>query len=483
MSINEHDITTFIAREARRYFPELYDTDGPRDFTVTDIADISACTRDMQDTLPCWNGFEEPTRQLAGTPAGALTPRDIASIRAEFPILKERISGRPLVWFDNAATTQKPLVVIDRLRDFYLHENSNIHRAAHTLARAATASYEEARRRAAELIGAPSADNIVFVRGTTEAINLVAGSYGPLAVAEGDEILVSELEHHANIVPWQLLCQKTGAKLRCIPVDDAGQIDMTAYRRLLSRRTKIVAVAQVSNVLGTVAPAAEITALAHRVGAAVLLDGAQAVSHTPVDVVDLDCDFYAFSGHKMFGPTGIGVLYGKTALLEAMPPYQGGGNMIEAVTFEESQYKKPPHRFEAGTGNIADAVGLGAAAAYLLNLGLRRIGAYESALVEQASEALREIPGLTLIGEAPGKAGIVSFDISGYDSDNIAARLDREGIAVRAGHHCAQPVLKRFGLEKAVRASFAVYNTTEEVDRFVRTLRHLTADTLIFPAI
>jgi cysteine desulfurase/selenocysteine lyase len=258
---------------------------------------------------------------------------------------------------------------------------------------------------------------------------------------------------------------------------------MTAYRRLLSRRTKIVAVAQVSNVLGTVAPAAEITALAHRVGAAVLLDGAQAVSHTPVDVVDLDCDFYAFSGHKMFGPTGIGVLYGKTALLEAMPPYQGGGNMIEAVTFEESQYKKPPHRFEAGTGNIADAVGLGAAAAYLLNLGLRRIGAYESALVEQASEALREIPGLTLIGEAPGKAGIVSFDISGYDSDNIAARLDREGIAVRAGHHCAQPVLKRFGLEKAVRASFAVYNTTEEVDRFVRTLRHLTADTLIFPAI
>jgi cysteine desulfurase/selenocysteine lyase len=471
MTINERDMTAFIAREARRYFPELYRDDDPAPPRPAAPAAIR----------PVWNGFESP---LPARPVTYnLTPRDIEAIRSDFPILRETVNGRPLVWLDNAATTQKPACVIGRLCDFYLRENSNIHRGAHTLARAATESYEQARQRVAALIGAPSTDTIVFVRGTTEAINLVAASYGQMAVSAGDEILVTELEHHANLVPWQLLCRRTGAVLRRIPVDDAGQVDMAAYRTLLSPRTKIVAVSHVSNVLGTVAPVAEMTGMAHRAGAVVLVDGAQAVSHMPVDVSAIGCDFYAFSGHKMFGPTGIGVLYGRQALLEAMPPYQGGGSMIDRVTFEESRYKPPPHRFEAGTGSIAAAVGLGRAASYLSEIGVGRIYRYEYALLNRAADALRDIPGLRIIGNAAEKSGIVTFDIAGYDSDDIAARLDREGIAVRAGHHCAQPVLKRFGLEKAVRASFAVYNTPEEIDYFAETLRQLTGGMRIFPAI
>jgi cysteine desulfurase/selenocysteine lyase len=449
MIINELDITAFMEREARRYFTGL---------------------------------FAEPGVTSQQPPS--LSPADIDAIRSDFPILGETVNGRPLVWLDNAATTQKPACVIERLSNFYRHENSNIHRGAHTLARAATESYEEARRYVAAFIGAPSPDTVVFVRGATEAINLVAGAYGASVLLPGDEVLVSELEHHANLVPWQLLCRRTGAMLRKIPVDDQGQLDMAAYRRLLSHRTKIVAVAFVSNVLGTVAPIAEITALAHRAGAAVVVDGAQAVCHLPVDVVALDCDFFALSGHKMLGPSGIGVLYGKASVLEDMPPYQGGGNMIDDVTFEESRFKPPPHRFEAGTGSIADAVGLGQAAQYLSALGLQRIRNYEHTLVEHALEALRSIHGIAFVGVPTGEiAGVISFNVSGTDGEILAAGLDREGIAVRAGHHCAQPVLRRFGLEKAVRASFAVYNTHGEIDCFARALRRLTSDTLIFPAI
>jgi cysteine desulfurase/selenocysteine lyase len=473
MIINDQDMRAFIVQEARRYFPELFEEWSQTAATPAQPAPVPQTGR---LNPPVWNGFTDlPALQaLSGdTVRRSLHPRDLAAIRSAFPILKEQVNGRPLIWLDNAATTQKPLCVIDRLRDFYLHENSNIHRGAHTLARAATESYEAARRRLAAFIGAPSPDTIIFVRGTTEAINLVAGAYGPTAVSPGDEILISQLEHHANIVPWQLLCRRTGAVLRSIPVDDSGQLDMAAYRSLLSRKTKIVAVAHVSNVLGTVAPVAEITALAHREGAAVLVDGAQAVSHLPVDVVQLDCDFYAFSGHKMFGPTGIGVLYGKASLLETMPPYQGGGNMIDAVTIEESRFKAPPHRFEAGTGNIADAVGLGQAAVFLSEIGMARIDRYERALVRYASESIRNLPGLTILGQADDKAGIVTFDADGHDNEAIAARLDRAGIAVRVGHHCAQPVLKRFGLVKAVRASLAVYNTPEEIDRFAGVLRQL----------
>ncbi|MCK7574936.1 MAG: cysteine desulfurase [Chromatiales bacterium] len=403
---------------------------------------------------------------------------NVATIRRDFPILAERLHGRPLIWLDNAATTQKPQAVIDRLANFYAHENSNIHRAAHTLAARATEAYEHARSTVARFLGASSPEEIVFVRGTTEAINLVAQSWGRQHIGEGDEIIVSHLEHHANIVPWQQLAIEQGAKLRVIPVDDHGQILLDAYQRLLTPRTRLVSISQVSNALGTVTPVREVIELAHAAGARVLVDAAQSVSHLPVDVQALDADFLAFSGHKVFGPTGIGVLYGKADVLESMPPWQGGGNMITDVTFERTLYQHPPSRFEAGTGNIADAVGLGAALEYMELIGRERIAHYEHELLLYATEALQQVPGLRLIGTAPDKTSVLSFVLEGHRPEEIGEALNREGIAVRAGHHCAQPILRRFGLEATVRPSLAFYNTHEEIDTLVQAVRRLAHRTV-----
>ena len=395
------------------------------------------------------------------------------AIRRDFPILAEHVHGHQLVWLDNAATTQKPQEVIDRLARFYAHENSNIHRAAHELAARATQAYEDARGTVASFLGAPSSEDIVFVRGTTEAINLVAQSWGRTYVGSGDEIVLSCLEHHANIVPWQLLAEERGATLRVIPVDDSGQIILDEYRRLLTDRTRVVAVAHVSNALGTILPLREIIGAAHGAGAAVLVDGAQAVSHMPVDVRELDADFYVMSGHKVFGPTGIGALYAKPDVLDSMPPWQGGGNMIRNVTFEHTVYQPPPTRFEAGTPSIADAVGLGAALEYMERIGRANIASYEQELLGYATRALEAVPGLRLVGTAPDKAAILSFVLDGYRPEDVGSALDSEGIAVRAGHHCAQPILRRFGLTATVRAALALYNTHAEVDLLATALHRL----------
>jgi cysteine desulfurase/selenocysteine lyase len=398
---------------------------------------------------------------------------DVQAVRRDFPILKERVNGQPLVWFDNAATTQKPQAVIDRVAYFYEHENSNIHRAAHELAARSTDAYEKARDTVAKFMNAPSSSEIVFARGTTEAINLVAQSWGRQHIGAGDEIVITWLEHHANIVPWKQLCDATGATLRVVPVDDDGQVLLGEYQKLLNSRTKLVSFTQVSNALGTVTPAGEMIEMAHRVGARVLLDGAQSVSHLRVDVQALDCDWFVFSGHKIFGPTGIGVLYGKAELLEAMPPWQGGGNMIEDVTFEKIVYQPAPARFEAGTGNIADAVGLGAALEYLLKIGIDNVARYEHELLVYAMDALRSISGLRLIGTAAEKTSVLSFVLEGHSNQDIGVALNRAGIAVRTGHHCAQPILRRFGLESTVRPSLAFYNTHQEVDLLVSTVRRI----------
>jgi cysteine desulfurase / selenocysteine lyase len=397
-------------------------------------------------------------RSLGDTSCVAVRPQppfDVHAIRRDFPILQERVNGRPLVWFDNAATTQKPRAVIERLSYFYAHENSNIHRAAHELAARATDAYEGARESVRRFLNAPDVHEVVFVRGATEAINLVAKSWGRQHVGEGDEIIVSHLEHHANIVPWQQLCQAKGAKLRVIPVDDQGQVLLDELRKLLNARTRLVAVTQVSNALGTVVPVKEIAALAHAAGAKVLVDGAQSVSHLRVDVQDLGADFFAFSGHKVFGPTGIGVLWGRREVLEDMPPWQGGGNMIADVTFEKTVYQGLPNKFEAGTGNIADAVGLGAALDYVQRLGLDAIARYEHDLLCYGMHQLAAVPGLRLVGTAPGKASVMSFVLAGYTTEQVGRALNDEGIAVRTGHHCAQPILRRFGLEATVRPSLA----------------------------
>jgi cysteine desulfurase/selenocysteine lyase len=400
-------------------------------------------------------------------------PFDVQAVRRDFPILNEKVNGRPLVWFDNAATTQKPQVVIDRLSSFYHHENSNIHRAAHELAARSTDAYEAARETVAHFINASSPNDVVFVRGSTEAINLVAQSWGRTNIGPGDEIVVSWLEHHANIVPWQQLCQEKGAVLRVIPVDDTGQILLSEYQKLLSHKTKLVAFTQVSNALGTITPAQEVIELAHRTGAKVLLDGAQSISHIKVDVQTLDCDWFVFSGHKIYGPTGIGVLYGKPKLLEAMPPWQGGGNMIEDVTFEKIVYQPAPARFEAGTGNIADAVGLGAALEYVQKIGIDNIARYEHELLAYATELLSRIPGLRLIGTARDKTSVLSFVLKDLSTADIGAALNKEGIAVRSGHHCAQPILRRFGLESTVRPSLAFYNTYDEIDWLATVVRKI----------
>ncbi len=422
-----------------------------------------------------YNFLELDLRPLSSPTRGAAAfPLDPETIKRDFPILQERVNGgKRLVWLDNAATTQKPLSVIERISDFYKHENSNIHRAAHALAARATDAYEAAREKTRRFLNAPSVRDIIFVRGATEGINFVAQSWGRANVKEGDEILVSHLEHHANIVPWQQLCAQTGAKLRVAPVDDDGQIILEAFEKLLGPKTKIAAFTQVSNALGTVTPVAEMTALAHKHGVCVLVDGAQSVSHMPVDVQAIGCDFFVFSGHKVFGPTGIGAVYGRDAVLAKTPPWQGGGNMIADVTFERTIFNGPPERFEAGTGNIADAVGLGAAIDYVEQLGMANIGAYEHGLLEYATAKMLAVPGLRMIGTAREKASVLSFVLEGKDTVEVGKALDAEGIAVRSGHHCAQPILRRFGLEATVRPSLAFYNTCEDVDLLVDVLHGL----------
>jgi cysteine desulfurase/selenocysteine lyase len=391
-------------------------------------------------------------------------------IKKDFPILNETVNGKPLIWFDNAATTQKPQSVIDSVSYFYTHENSNIHRAAHELAARASDAYEAAREKVKVFLNAKSINEIVFVRGATEGINLVAQSWGFNNLVAGDEIIVSNLEHHANIVPWKRLADKKGLKLRVIPVDDDGQILLDEYAKLLNSKTKLVAFTQVSNALGTVTPAKQMVEMAHAVGAKVLLDGAQSVSHMKVDVSFLNADWLVFSGHKLFGPTGIGVLYGKEELLNSMEPYQSGGNMIQDVTFEEIKYHNAPNRFEAGTGNIADAIGLGAALDYVSKIGIEVIGQYEHFLLEYATNLLKQIPGVRLIGTAAHKASVLSFTLQGFTNDEVGQALNKEGVAVRTGHHCAQPILRRMGVETCVRPSLAFYNTTQDVDVFIETL-------------
>src|SRR6202789_2277546 len=398
---------------------------------------------------------------------------DIEGVRRDFPALHQLVHGKPLIWLDNAATTHKPQSVIDATSQFYSRDNSNIHRAAHTLAARSTELFEGAREKVRKFLGAADVKEIVFVRGTTEAINLVAQSYGRKHIGAGDEIIVSELEHHANIVPWQLLAEQVGATVRVIPINDRGELILDEYVRLLGPRTKFVSVAHVSNSLGTINPVEQIIALAHARGVPVLVDGAQSTPHLPVNVTGLDADFYAFSGHKIFAPTGIGVLYGKAPLLESMPPWQGGGHMIKDVRFEKTVYQNAPEKFEAGTPDIAGVVGLGAAIDYLFKVGIPGIAAYEHHLLEYATEALSTIPGIQPIGTAINKASVLSFVIPSIPNERIARHLDTHGIAVRAGHHCSQPVQRHFGLESTVRPSLAFYNTAGEVDALVRALRLL----------
>ena len=381
--------------------------------------------------------------------------------------------GKPLVYLDNAATAQKPQQVLDALNRFYVTANSNVHRGVHFLSERATREYEDARITVQRFLGARSPREVIFVRGTTEGINLVAQSYGRAHVGSGDEIIVSTMEHHSNIVPWQMLCEEKGAKLRVIPINDAGEFSLEDYEKLLSERTRLVALVHVSNSLGTINPAKEVIALAHRRGIPVLLDGAQAVQHLRVDVQELDCDFLAFSGHKIYGPTGIGVLYGKEKLLEKMPPYQGGGDMISSVTFAKTTYNVLPYKFEAGTPDIAGAIGLAAALDYVTSLGLDRIAAHERDLLSYATQALREVPTLRLIGTAREKAGVVSFTLDGIHPHDIGTILDQEGIAVRTGHHCCQPVMDRYHVPATARASVGLYNTREEIDALVRGLKQV----------
>jgi cysteine desulfurase/selenocysteine lyase len=396
---------------------------------------------------------------------------DIAGIRGDFPILAERIHGKPLVYLDNAATSQKPRAVINAIVGYYEHLNANIHRGVHTLSVRATEAHDAARQTVKRFLNAADTREIVFLRGATEAINLVAQSYGRTHVAAGDEVLITAMEHHSNIVPWQILCAEKGAQLKVAPMDDRGQLRLGEFEKLIGPRTKIVAVTHVSNALGTVNPLREMIERSHRRGVPVLVDGAQAVPHFAVDVQALDCDFYAFSGHKVYGPTGIGVLYGKRALLEAMPPYQGGGDMISSVTFEKTTYNVLPFKFEAGTPDIAGAIALGAALEYIGGIGMDRIAAHEHELLAYATEAVGAIPGVQLIGTASERAGALSFVLDGVHPHDLGTILDREGIAMRTGHHCAQPVMERFGIPATARASFAVYNTKQEVDALVEGIQ------------
>jgi len=415
----------------------------------------------------------------AGAPTGASFPRsaprpsttfDVEAIRRDFPILQQTVNGHPLVYLDNAATTQKPKAVLDALDHFYARDNANIHRGVHELSQRATAAYEQAREKARSLVNARSTAEILFVRGTTEAINLIAHSFGAARVSEGDEILLTRMEHHSNIVPWQMLCERRGARLQVVPVNERGELAVEDFERLLSPRTRIVSLVHLSNALGTINPVKEIIALAHRRGVPVLLDGAQAAARIPIDVQDLDCDFYALSGHKLYGPTGIGVLYGRSELLEAMPPFLGGGDMIASVSFEKTLYNKLPNKFEAGTPHVAGAIGLGAAIDYVRGIGIGAIAAHEDALLRHATEKVSRVPGLRIIGTAREKAGILSFVMEGVHPHDLGTILDQQGIAIRAGHHCTQPLMEHFGLPATARASFGMYNTLAEVDALVEGL-------------
>jgi len=396
---------------------------------------------------------------------------EVGKIREDFPILKQRVNGKPLVYLDNAATSQKPKAVLDALKRYYTEDNANVHRGVHELSQRATKAYEDARVKVQHFLNARDSHEIIFVRGTTEAINLVAMTYGRKNVGAGDEILISAMEHHSNIVPWQILCEEKDAKLRVAPINDAGELLLGEFEKLLGPRTKLVAVAHVSNALGTINPIRRIVELAHRASVPVLVDGAQAAPHLKIDVQALDCDFYTVSGHKLFGPTGIGVLYGKAALLEAMPPFHGGGDMISSVTFEKTLYNVIPYKFEAGTPDIAGVIALGTGIDYVNSVGLENIGAYEHELLSYATQRLSEIPGLRIIGTAKEKAAVLSFVLEGVHPHDAGTILDQEGIAVRTGHHCAQPVMHRFGIPATTRASLAFYNTKEEVDALVEGIK------------
>ena len=398
---------------------------------------------------------------------------DLRKVRADFPILSREIHGRPLVYLDNAATTQKPQAVIDAMSHYYASDNANIHRGVHLLSESATEDYEAARRTVQHFLNAEDRSEIIFVRGTTEAINLVAQTYGRTHVGVGDEIVISAMEHHSNIVPWQMLCEEKGARLRIAPINDDGELLLDEFGALMSAKTRLVAVTHVSNALGTVNPIRRVVEIAHRWKVPILVDGAQAVPHEPVDVRALDCDFYAFSGHKIYGPTGIGVLYGKRQLLDAMPPYQGGGDMIRSVTFEKTLYNQLPYKFEAGTPHIAGAIGLGAALDYLSRIEIEGVRAHERRLLAYGTEALNSVPGLRLIGTAKEKVGVLSFVMENIHPHDIGTILDRQGIAIRTGHHCAQPLMQRFGIPATARASLAVYNTASEIDALVAGIHKL----------
>jgi cysteine desulfurase/selenocysteine lyase len=405
------------------------------------------------------------TNQAVSTPSF-----DLAAIRAEFPALHQLVHGRPLVYLDNAATAQKPREVIEAITRYYEHDNANVHRGVHALAERATAAYDGAREAVRAFVNAGSTREIVFTRNATESINLVARAWGDANVHAGDEVLVTTLEHHSNIVPWQLLCERTGATLRAVPIDDRGELLMDDFAKMLTSRTKMVAVTHQSNALGTVTPVAEIVALAHRAGAAVLVDGSQAVVHHPVDVRAIGAEFYAFTGHKLYGPMGIGVLYGREAVLDAMPPFLGGGDMISTVTFEGSTWNELPHKFEAGTPNVAGAVGLGAAIGYVRRIGLDAIGVHESALLARAHARLEGVGGVRIVGTARRRAGVVSFVMDGIHPHDLGTVVDREGVAIRTGQHCAQPLMDRLGIPATARASFAMYNTVEDIEALVAAL-------------
>ena len=414
-----------------------------------------------------------PRSREAGLRLVEATGFDVERIRRDFPILKQKVRGKALVYLDNAATSQKPQAVVDAITNYYERGNANIHRGVHFLSEYATEEHQAARKAAQAFINAAYPEEIIFVRGTTEGINLVAQTYGRAHVGAGDEVLISAMEHHSNIVPWQILCEQQRANLRIIPINDCGELLLDEFEKLLTPRTKILAITHISNALGTINPLREVVQRAHRHNVPVMVDGAQAVPHMKVDVQDLDCDFYAFSGHKMYGPMGIGVLYVKRALLESMPPYQGGGDMIRSVTFEKTLYNQLPYKFEAGTPDVAGAIGLGAAINYLNGLGIENIGGHEHELLDYGTNALSQVPGLRVIGTAREKAAVLSFVMEGVHPHDIGTILDQEGIAVRTGHHCAQPIMQRFGIPATVRASFGLYNTKSEIDVLVSGLKHV----------
>lgn len=470
---------------ANAYFPEFdaQECEKSSGYSPVVISPQEAESRREIDVLQEGYGYPDPNGTLTENGASNIGAsqadsmivgtKPLAAIRRDFPILSEKVNGYPLVWLDNGATTQRPNAVIDRLSQYYRHENSNVHRGAHELAARSTDAYEGARQIVADFIGAPDKDNIIFVRGTTEGINLAAHAYVKQYLHPGDEIILTLLEHHANIVPWQLVAQETGAVLKVAPVDESGQLILPEYEKLFTRRTRFVSATHVSNVLGTITPVQELIAIAHRHGVRILIDGAQSVAHIPVNVSALDADFFVFSGHKIFGPTGIGVLYGKKEVLEEARPYHGGGNMIADVTFERTVYNTAPNKFEAGTASIADAVGLGAALEYLNGIGMDAVNRHEHEMLRYATKEMSRIRGLHLIGTAAQKASALSFILDGVSNEKVGEVLNQYGIAVRTGHHCAQPILRSFGLEGVVRPTLALYNSPEDIDALVRVLRRL----------